>query len=145
MNRSDFSFVLKATFFIALLCFSAPSNARYKFYRCLKQENVYACSAGCGKNQNATDSYLDFKVNVANNAVVTHIYTNNKYSHAWNYSECKVVDKKNWSCVWIPSSGTYTGDLIHEMSSGIFYQYEQKFENITDKSKLPLCSKDTLF
>jgi hypothetical protein len=35
--------------------------------------------------------------------------------------------------VWIPSTGTYTGDLIHEMSSGIFYQYEQKFENITDK------------
>ena len=145
MNRFNFSYGFKATFFIALLCFSAPSNARYKFYKCLKQENVYTCSAGCGKDQNAADSYLDFKVNVVNSTVVTHIYNNNKYSHPWKYSECKVVDKNNWSCVWIKSAGTYTGDLIHEMSNGIFYQYETKLENFTDKFNPPLCSKDTLF
>ena len=137
---------IKLLFLLFLLSFSLIADAKYKFYNCIKQENVYACSSGCAKNSDSysmqVNAHLDFKVNVQNNAVVTHIYHNNKYSHAWKYSECRVVDKKNWSCTWIPSS---LGNIMHEMTNGIFYQYQKGWENFTDNSSQPLCSIDTIF
>jgi hypothetical protein len=145
MNRFNFYYGFKAIFLIALLFFSLPSSAKYRFYNCLKQEDVFACAGGCSKDQGPSqkNAYLDFKVNVSNNAVVTHIYQNNKYSHSWNYSECRVVDKKNWSCVFIKSRFGF--DVIHEMRNGIFYHYEKGSENRIDQYNPPWCSIDTLF
>ena len=77
-----------------------------------------------------------------NNAVVTHIYQNNKYSHAWQYTECRVVDKKNWSCIFVPSG---LGNIMHEMTNGIFYSYQKGRENYTDGYTPPYCSIDTIF
>ena len=135
---------LKLIFLLLLLSLSLIADAKYKFYKCIKQENVYACSSGCAKDPGSShnEAYLDFKVNVPNNAVITHIYSHNKYSHAWKYTECRVVDKKNWSCIFVPSK---LGNIMHEMTNGIFYQYTKGSENYTDQYSLPFCSVDTIF
>lgn len=144
MSNIKLSSCCKSIFLIALLLISFPSSAKYRFYKCLKQEDVFACSGGCSKDEASSqeNAHLDFKVNVSNNMVVTHIYQNNKYSHAWDYSDCRVIDKKNWSCVFIKS---LLGDEIHEMRNAIFYHYKKGSENYNDKYNVPWCSIDTLF
>ena len=88
-------------FIFIFFCSSAISSNDKKLngYNCPTHSDSKSCSINCKKDKEL-DLYFEFKVNVKTSVVISNMYSKDKLFHSVALENCKVVDAKNWICVF---------------------------------------------